>query len=101
MSETWSQQPYPQPQAVTPIGPVKKEGARNEPAAYWSLVMAILAFFVWFVPAVVAIFMALGAMRNIAASDGYRTGRGFAIAAIVTACAAVVIDTLIVFAIAA
>lgn len=52
-----------------------------ESAAVIAFILALFSFCVWFIPNIVAIALASGAKRNIAASNGTRKGKGLATAA--------------------
>ncbi len=54
-----------------------------EPAALTALLLAMLSIFVPFIPSVTALFLVPGANRNIAQSNGTRTGKGAVIAALI------------------
>lgn len=67
-------------QTLTPAAP---EGRKKsiEPAAITALALAVCSLVIWFIPAIVAIFLASGAKRNIRAYPESRKGNGMALAA--------------------
>ena len=60
-----------------------------DPAAITALGLAVTSVFIWFIPAVVAIFLASGAKRNIKAQPDLRKGKGMATAAQLISVAAI------------
>jgi Domain of unknown function (DUF4190) len=86
--------PPPPPAYAAPTGGYATP-ARNNPKAIWSLVLAVLGFCVCgLVLGSVAIFLALQARKEIAASGGAQTGYGLAQAGLIVGVVVVVIGAL-------
>jgi hypothetical protein len=82
MTSEWNTPELAAPQAAyTTVSTGQPAKRTVDLAAVTAFVLSIVSFVVWIIPSVLGFFLASGAKRNIAASNGTRTGRGLAIAA--------------------